>query len=147
MEPEPHVPIEQMDVFRRYVEVADWVWGKVEQWRPLARDTVGVQLVRAIDSVGANLVEGDGRHTANDALHFFVIARASAREARYWLTRAITRRLITTEEGETQLLALTSATQMLNRLIAYRRTQAMADRVREPGALYDLALSDPFVIE
>src|SRR6058998_1107429 len=128
MEPEPHIPIEEMDVFHRYVGVADWVWETVAHWPVLAQDTVGKQLIRAIDSVGANLVEGDGRHGDKESIHFFVIARASAREARYWLTRAVTRRIISREDAETRLSDLTAATQMLNRLIAYRRTQHGAHR-------------------
>jgi four helix bundle protein len=146
MEQETHVPIEEMDLFRRYVEVADWVWETVGRWSSLAQDTAGKQFIRSIDSVGANLVEGDGRHSANDALHFFVIARASAREARYWLRRAITRKLIPAKDGEVQLSVLTAATQMLNRLIAYRRTQRNSHRVREPQATYHHDGTDPFVV-
>src|SRR5207247_11395603 len=105
-------------LFRRYVTVADWAWETVSSWSSLAQDTVGKQLIRAVDSVGANLVEGDGRYSDADAVHFFVIARASAREARYWLERAVVRRLIPTEAADGQLAVLTSATQLLHRLIA-----------------------------
>src|SRR5687768_8070777 len=104
-----HVPIEEMEVFRRYVEVADWVWDRVSQWPVLAQDTVGKQLIRACDSIGANLVEGDGRMASADGLHFMVIARASAREARYWLQRAMSRGLLTHGEGEERIAALISA--------------------------------------
>jgi hypothetical protein len=31
-----HVPIEEMEVFRRYVVIADWVWTVVSEWPPLA---------------------------------------------------------------------------------------------------------------
>jgi len=82
MEERKHVPVERMEFFGRYVAVSNWVWSVVGDWSIFARDTVGKQLVRACDSVGANLVEGDGRYSNMDALHFFVIARASAREAR-----------------------------------------------------------------
>jgi four helix bundle protein len=112
---------------------------------PFARDTVGKQLVRATDSVGANLVEGDGRFSSADALHFFIIARLSAREARYWLKRAVGRRLIAEEEGEVQIEKLASATQLLNKLISFRRTRQKSDRVREPPAEYKPTNSDPFV--
>src|SRR5258708_7006353 len=53
-----HQTIEEMEVFRWYVEVANQVWKSVEAWKPFERDTVGKQLVRAVDSIGANLVEG-----------------------------------------------------------------------------------------
>src|SRR5438105_2918038 len=102
MEQKEHVPIEQMEFFRIYVAVADWTWAAVGHWSPFARDTVGKQLVRAIDSVGANLVEGDGRYSDAEAVHFFYIARASARESKYWFQRAVTRGLIAADEGKTQ---------------------------------------------
>ena len=136
-----HTPMEDLEVFGRYVEVADWVWDAVARWPKLAQDTVGSQLLRACDSVGANLVEGDGRMTDPDSIRFFVIARASAREARYWINRALKRRLVAVAEGEARIAELVSATQLLNKLIAYRR--ASTGRVREETAVYDAG--DPFV--
>jgi len=142
MNDSPHLPIEQMEVFRRFVEIADWAWHAVSKWPEFARDTVGKQLVRAADSVGANLVEGDGRRTDRDAAHFFVMARASARETRYWLQRAATRRLISEQEAETRIATLITATQLLNRLIAYRRQPYASDRISDGHAPYEGA--DPF---
>jgi four helix bundle protein len=134
--------MEQMGLFRRYVEIADWAWRAVANWTPFARDTLGKQLVRAAYGVGANLVEGDGRRTDRDALHFFVIARASARETRYWLERAATRNLIKKDEADAQIQALVTATQLLNRLIAHRRRPFTSDRISEDLAFYDA--DDPF---
>jgi four helix bundle protein len=146
MENGRHVPIEEMEVFQRYVEIADWAWDTVNQWPSLAIETMGRQLIRSLDSVGANLVEGDGRHGSADALHFFIIARASAREARYWLQRAIRRKLLSDAEGNSQIAALTGATQLLNRLIAYSRRHANDNRVNEPRATYEPD-TDPFTID
>jgi four helix bundle protein len=141
---EGHLPMEEMEVFRRYVELADWAWNIIAKWKPLAQDTVGKQLIRAIDSVGANLVEGDGRHGTADALHFFVIARASAREARYWLRRAATRGLIEQASANEKINELASATQLLNRLISYRPNRArQANFVKETGPSYATGQADP----
>lgn len=118
-----HLPIERMDVFLSFVQVADWVWERVSGWQPLAQDTVGKQLIRAIDSVGANLVEGDGRFAKGDGLHFFTIARASARETRYWLERARVRHLLSDDDVTAQMRILEAATRQLNTLIAYRRSR------------------------
>jgi four helix bundle protein len=138
MASEGYVPIEQMELFRRFVTVADWVWETVSSWPVLAQDTVGKQLIRAADSVGANLVEGDGRYSDAEGVRFFVIARASAREARYWLERAIARRLIPRETADEQVAILISATQLLNRLIAARRRAAGTNKLREPQPVYQL---------
>jgi four helix bundle protein len=129
-----HIPIEELDVFRLYEEVADWAWDQVSLWPALAKNTLGDQLVRSIDSVGANLVEGDGRFGAADGLRFFVIARASAREARLWIKRAAKRGLIASEVGDAQIEKIRLATVLLNKLIAYRRSAKFT--VAEELALY-----------
>jgi four helix bundle protein len=126
-----HRPIEQLDFFAEYVAIAEWAWSQVVRWKPLAQDTVGKQLVRAIDRVGATLVEGDGRLSDPEAAHFFVIARASAREAGYWIERAVDRELIEATEAAERLKTLDEATRKLNVLIRYRRTHGYSGRVRE----------------
>jgi four helix bundle protein len=139
-----HVPVEELDCFKTFVEVADWAWGAVRDWPRLAQDTVGKQLIRAADSVGANLVEGDGRHRDADALHFFIVARASAREARYWLTRARVRGLLSEAMSEEQIARLTDATRQLNALISYRRARAGTGKVADSHAYYEVNDHDPF---
>lgn len=84
----PYLPIEETEVFKLFERASDRLWHLSRDWNGYARNRVGEQLVRAVDSVGATLVEGDGRHAHADPLRFFVIATASAREARYWLERA-----------------------------------------------------------
>src|SRR5690242_7751353 len=95
-----HQPIEELDVFLLFEQIADWSWEAVQSWKPFPRDTVGKQLVRAADSINANLVEGDGRYGTADAIHFFVIARGSARETRLWVRRAKKRSLVPTGEAD-----------------------------------------------
>jgi four helix bundle protein len=129
--------MEDMEMQHIFVDVCDEIWKIVLRWEPLARDTVGKQIIRAADSVGANLVEGDGRYSDADALHFFVIARASARETRYWLERAEVRDLVTHEDADRLLKRLTSATIKLNNLIRHRRDTKKADRIRDEQTEYE----------
>src|SRR5262245_61692884 len=51
---------ENLRVYRLSEDIADRIWHLVMEWDYFARDTVGKQLVRAADSVGANIAEGDG---------------------------------------------------------------------------------------
>jgi four helix bundle protein len=134
--------MEELEVFQRFEEVAEWCWTSVLKWSPFARDTVGKQLVRAIDSVGANLVEGDGRSTDPDAVRHFVIARASAREARLQIVRASRRGLIASAEADIQIERLTSAAKMLNLLIRYRRNPSPRNDVRETVVAYNSGSED-----
>ncbi|MEM1118239.1 MAG: four helix bundle protein, partial [Bacteroidota bacterium] len=68
-------------------------------WDELARATVGAQIVRSADSVGANIAEGTGRRTFKDNKRFVHYARGSLYETRHWLRRAHRRGLLTTEHA------------------------------------------------
>jgi len=92
---------ENLVVYQLASEMADVVWTVVEQWPRFARDTVGRQLVRAVDSVGANLAEGSGRGSEADNRRFIHIARGSLYETKHWLRRAHQRGLLHTEDVET----------------------------------------------
>jgi four helix bundle protein len=94
-------------------------------------------MIRAADSVGANLVEGDGRYSDADALNFFVVARASARETRYWVSLARDRNLVTTDEADALDCRLNDATKRLNMLIRHRRATKNIGQVREDEPTYD----------
>ena len=142
MSEDRHVPMEQRDVFLRYEVVVDWAWEVVKKWPPLAIDTVGKQLIRAADSIGANLVEGDGRFSKADGLHFFIIARASARETRYWIRRAERRGLIPSAESTQKIEELSIATQLLNALIRYRRNRPQNNVVQEDPVPYSVPSYD-----
>ena len=51
---------EKLRVYRLAEALADSIWKIVLQWDYLAKDTVGKQIVRAADSIGANIAEGSG---------------------------------------------------------------------------------------
>jgi four helix bundle protein len=133
-----HLPIEEMELFRLFDEVSDWCWDSVINWTSIAQRTLGEQLIRAADSVCANLVEGDGRWAVKDGIQFFVIARASARETRLWLRKAAKRKQISEHDAEVQIAKVTKATQLLNNLIRYRRERGAPPVVKELTAGYDV---------
>jgi four helix bundle protein len=87
-------------------QLADAIWDLVVNWNEFARNTVGRQLVRAADSVGANIAEGTGRGTFKDNRHFARIGRGSLNVTRHFLRRAFRRKLLT-EEQIAQLKPLT----------------------------------------
>jgi four helix bundle protein len=92
------VRFQELDVYQLSEELADAVWEIVLRWGILARDTVGKQLVRSADSVGANIAEGCGRDSPNDNRRFVRIARGSLLETQHWLRRAYRRKLLTPDE-------------------------------------------------
>lgn len=50
-----------MHVYNLQNEITDEIWEKVKNWEYFAKDTLGKQLTRAFDSIGANIAEGYGR--------------------------------------------------------------------------------------
>ena len=91
---------ENLRVYLSAEQLADEVWNLVRNWDALARDTVGKQLVRAADSIGANIAEGSGRGSNQDYRRFLRIARGSLCETQHWLRRAFRRRLLASKEVE-----------------------------------------------
>jgi four helix bundle protein len=89
---------ERLEVYRLSEAIADAVWAIVRTWPRFERSTMGRQLVRSADSVGANIAEGVGRGAVRDNQRFVRIARGSLYETKHWLRRAYRRDLLTSEE-------------------------------------------------
>jgi four helix bundle protein len=89
---------EELQVYRLAEKLADEIWKIVAEWDYFAKDTIGKQIVRSADSIGANIAEGTGRHNFQDNQRFVKIARGSLHETRHWLRRAYTRQLLTKEQ-------------------------------------------------
>ncbi len=86
---------ESLRVYRLSEKLADHIWQVVLTWNNFARDTVGKQVVRSADSIGANLSEGSGRGRYLDNKRFVRMARGSLNETQHWLRRAYKRNLLT----------------------------------------------------
>lgn len=89
---------EELRVYQLAEILSDRIWTMVLQWDHFARDTLGKQLVRAADSVGANIAEGTGRGSFQDNRRFVKIARGSLYETRHWLRRAYRRQLLSVDQ-------------------------------------------------
>jgi len=90
---------ETLRVYQLAEKLADDLWDIALSWNEFARDTVGKQIVRAADSVGANIAEGTGRGSYKDNKRFVRIARGSLYETKHWLKRAYARKLLTKEQA------------------------------------------------
>jgi four helix bundle protein len=89
---------EKLDVYKLAERLSDAVWRIVRGWELFARETVGRQLVRAADGIGANIAEGIGRGSFQDNKRFVKIGRGSRYEVMHWLRRAYVRELITQDQ-------------------------------------------------
>ena len=89
---------QELRVYKLSERLADEIWKAVNTWEPFAKNTIGQQIVRWADSVGANIAEGVGRGSYQDNKRFVKIARGSLYETQHWLRRAYTRNLLTVEQ-------------------------------------------------
>ena len=85
---------ENLRVYQLAEQLADEIWNIVLRWDSFARDTVGRQVVRSADSIGANIAEGTGRHSFQDNRRFVRVARGSLYETQHFLRRAFKRKLL-----------------------------------------------------
>lgn len=89
---------ENLRVYLLSEKLSDILWETVIKWDAFAKNSVGSQIVRSSDSIGANIAEGTGRGSYLDNKRFAKIARASLYETKHWLRRAYQRNLINIDE-------------------------------------------------
>jgi len=90
--------LEDLQVYNLSMEMAEKIWKIVLNWDYFTKDTIGKQLVRAADSIAANLSEGFGRYHFKENINFSYYSRGSLSETKTWLTKAHNRNLITSED-------------------------------------------------
>jgi four helix bundle protein len=104
---------QQLTVYRLAVDLSDEIYETVARWPALARHSVGNQLIRSADSIGANIAEASGRYHAADRRRLLVIARGSLYETEHWMRRAEKRGLLPLRSSE----RLDEIARLLNGLI------------------------------
>ena len=105
---------ENLRVYQLAECLADSIWDIAVQWSAFVRATVGNQLVRAADSISANIAEGSVRGSVVDNRRFVRIARGSLYETRNWLRRAFRRKLLTSDQIDALKQTLDELTRTLN---------------------------------
>jgi four helix bundle protein len=87
--------LEDFKVYNRAMNLGEEIFKIVSTWDSFGKDTIGKQLVRAVDSIAANLSEGLGRYHYKEVKNFSFYARGSLFETKTWLAKVHGRRLIT----------------------------------------------------
>lgn len=120
---------ENLQIYKLSEKLADQIWKVVVRWEVLAKDTLGKQLVRAADSVGANIAEGSGRGTDPELRRFLRMSRGSLYETKDWLRRAYSRRLLSEKQVNELLPIMEEISPKLN---AYLRSIGTLQRKAMP---------------
>lgn len=105
--------LESLKIYSMAMELGEKVWNIVDRWKFFEKDTIGKQLVRAVDSVAANISEGYGRYHFKENRNFSYYSRGSLYETKTWLIKAHDRKLISTDEFQ----RLTSSIEILGKML------------------------------
>tara|TARA_R110001592_G_scaffold243783_1_gene504985 strand:+ start:228840 stop:229199 length:360 start_codon:yes stop_codon:yes gene_type:complete len=92
--------LEDLEIYQKSLEIGERVWKLILTWDYYAKDTIGRQLVRSIDSVAANISEGFGRYHFKDRQRFNYFSRGSLYESKTWLAKATARGLLGKKDYE-----------------------------------------------
>lgn len=137
-----YVEIEDTRIYQQAEALADAIWDGVMGWSGFARDTVGKQLVKAADSIGANLAESAGRYHPDDVLNFLFYSRGSLRETKFWLRRGRRRELLSLAKYNEFVRQVDNLAPQLNSFISYQR-QRKSKTIKESPAEYTVVSDIP----
>jgi four helix bundle protein len=85
--------LEDLEIYKLAESFSDEIWAIVIKWDYFLKGTLGKQLVRAADSISANIAEGFGRFHYKENKNFCYFSRGSVIETKSWLTKAKNRNL------------------------------------------------------
>jgi four helix bundle protein len=120
--------IDDLEILQIVEQLSDKLWQEIVMWDGFAKDTVGKQLARSADSIGANIAEAFGRYHFGDRLRFLYFSRGSIYETKFWLNRAMNRELLESGNVERYLANLTRLAKRLNALVSATRKQLSSSK-------------------
>src|SRR3989338_4391275 len=95
---ERYLKIDDISAYGIAFNLSNSVWDIVVNWNYFAKDTVGRQLVKAVDSISANIAEGFGRYFKKDKINFYRYSYGSIAESFDWIEKANKRKLLKEKE-------------------------------------------------
>lgn len=124
----------ELDVYRLAEKLADKIWDDFDSWTIKAQNTLGYQMIRAADSIAANIAEGYGRYSAADRRRFYLYARGSFEETKAWLRKAVRRKVLNRTRVAEYKVIIDELGPKLNAFIrATPSVKGQASRVRAPS--------------
>lgn len=109
--------LEEVRAYKISYALSNQVWGIVKGWDHLAKDTIGKQYIRSMDSISANVAEGFGRYHKRDKIKFYKYSYGSVKESIDWTEKALARELISKEQYQQIIEGLRKLPQEINYLI------------------------------
>ncbi|MBN2174534.1 MAG: four helix bundle protein [Bacteroidales bacterium] len=121
--------LDSLEIYQLSLDIADEIWDIVIQWDHFAKNAIGYQIVKASDSIAANISEGYGRYFYKENRQFCFIARGSLYETRTFLKKPHRRNLVTLEKFDKLSSDLDILVKKLNAYIKYIESKMNTKRV------------------
>jgi len=135
--------IEDLQILQTAEDISDTIWTAVIRWGNFARDSVGNQIVRSADSIGANIAEAYGRFHYGERLQFLYYARGSIFETKYWLNRVYKRGLLSQNEVEQLVNRVNLLARQFNGFLSHikreRQNIKRHNALREATPVYEIS--------
>lgn len=119
--------LKDLEVYQLSEKLSDFIWNIVLNWDHFAKDTLGKQLVKASDSIAANIAEGYGRYHYKENKNFCYFARGSLEETKTWLRKSIRRGLINQTNHQELFDIIKKLPKLLNSYIRSIGTKQMTN--------------------
>lgn len=111
--------LSDIDAYKIAFSLSNKVWSIVEQWDYFAKDTVGKQFTRAVDSISANIAEGFGRYNKRDKIKFYHYSYGSINESFDWNEKSRIRKLLSDQDYALIFDELQKLPKLTNQLIRF----------------------------
>jgi four helix bundle protein len=113
----------ELDVYVLAEKLSDKIWNDFDRWSAKVQHTMGYQMIRAADSIAANVAEGYGRYTPADRKKFYLYARGSFEETKCWLRKAFRRKVVKSPEIDQYKVLIDKLGPKLNAFIKTTRVK------------------------
>jgi four helix bundle protein len=84
----------KLDIYKLSLMLSSLTWDIYTGLPNDLKYNIGNQVIRSIDSIGANIAEGYGRFHYKDSIKFYYNARGSLWESKHWIYLLYKRELI-----------------------------------------------------
>ena len=107
----------ELEIYKLSEELSDLVWYDFDKWDKKVQNTVGYQIIRASDSIAANIAEGYGWFTPADRKRFYIYSRGSFEETKAWLRKLIRRKVLNESDASKYQIVIEKLCPKLNAFI------------------------------
>jgi four helix bundle protein len=116
-----YLQLNDIGCYKKAFLLSNYVWDVVIKWDLIAKKTVEIQFITAIDSVSADIAEGFGRYGKKDKIKFYYYSFGSVKESLDWNEKSRVRKLLTVGQYQHILSELQSLPKELHQLIKFTR--------------------------